>query len=103
MKYINPVIKLKSECTCSYLVNVGDHTNQVILQTPKGMYENKTEVSVDRCIAPEITVLWFISKIFTYGSCCGHHNNNIKMANIDSKDVQKAINAGYEVREAMYE
>ena len=76
-------ITLPIGCRCQQDVEIGNHANQVELETPAfmralgrvGCLTFRETTSVDRCVASLVQALWERG-VVTTGSCCGHNQRN---------------------------
>lgn len=95
---------IQGRCACTPDVTMGSFRNQVRLTLPahmRGLIERRRAaglsthdfVSIDRCLAPEIQLLWS-QQITTGASCCGH---NVAMPEImvAAQDEPRMRDLGY--------
>lgn len=81
----------KKRCNCIN-VEIGSYNNSVVLQKPFG---SRGLVSIDKCIASEVQMLWEIG-IETTGCCCGHNKVDAYIGVID-RDIPIMKRMGYAV------
>ena len=69
-------------------------THLCTLPLPAPRWSSKTHISVDRCLAGEILMLWG-KGIITTGCCCGHGDASTSYIGVDESNIDKMLAMGY--------